>query len=126
MTNFGDIVVIETDNARIICKDPENFFTEFENLISSEEEEWQSNKVKEGRKLTEIKFSNDHYLANLLATTKVLGISLERAKKLCRTVPGKRVEVNPPIEIISKSNTDKLFEELEEYEIEVSISIPSK
>lgn len=84
------------------------------------------NKVKEGRKLTEIKFSNDHYLANLSATTKVLGISLERAKKLCRTVPGKRVEVNPPIEIISKLNTDKLFEELEEYEIEVSISIPSK
>lgn len=39
---LGDIVVIETDNARIICKDPENFFTEFENLISSEEEEWQS------------------------------------------------------------------------------------
>lgn len=37
---LGDIVVIETDNARIICKDPENFFTEFENLISSDEEEW--------------------------------------------------------------------------------------
>lgn len=32
---------IETDNTRIICKDPENFFTEFENLIS-DEEEWQS------------------------------------------------------------------------------------
>lgn len=41
---LGDIVVIETDNTRIICKDPENFFTEFENLISSEEEEWQSTK----------------------------------------------------------------------------------
>lgn len=26
---LGDIVVIETDNTRIICKDPENFFTEF-------------------------------------------------------------------------------------------------
>lgn len=38
---LGDIVVIETDNTRIICKDPENFFTEFENLIS-DEEEWQS------------------------------------------------------------------------------------
>lgn len=38
---LGDIVVIETDNARIMCKDPENFFTEFENLIS-DEEEWQS------------------------------------------------------------------------------------
>lgn len=29
----------ETDNTKIICKDPDNFFTEFENLIS-EEEEW--------------------------------------------------------------------------------------
>lgn len=37
----GNVVVIETDSARIICKDPENFFTEFENLIS-DEEEWQS------------------------------------------------------------------------------------
>lgn len=36
---LGTVVVIETDNARIICKDPDNFFTEFENLIS-EEEEW--------------------------------------------------------------------------------------
>lgn len=34
---LGDIVVIETDNAKIICKDPDNFFTEFENLISEEE-----------------------------------------------------------------------------------------
>ncbi len=38
---LGDIVVIETDNARIFCKNPEEFFTEFENIIS-EEEEWQS------------------------------------------------------------------------------------
>lgn len=35
-----NVAVIETDNAKIICKDPDNFFTEFENLIS--EEEWQS------------------------------------------------------------------------------------
>lgn len=34
----GNVAVIETDNAKIICKDPDNFFTEFENLIS--EEEW--------------------------------------------------------------------------------------
>lgn len=38
---LGKVVVIETDNAKITCKDPENFFTEFENLIS-DEEEWQS------------------------------------------------------------------------------------
>ena len=36
----GNVAVIETDNAKITCKDPDNFFTEFENLIS--EEEWQS------------------------------------------------------------------------------------
>lgn len=36
---LGTIVVIETDNTRILCNDPDNFFTEFENLIS-EEEEW--------------------------------------------------------------------------------------
>lgn len=38
---LGEVVVIETDNTRILCNDPDNFFTEFENLIS-EEEEWQS------------------------------------------------------------------------------------
>lgn len=39
---LGEVVVIETDNTKILCNDPDNFFTEFENLISSEEEEWQS------------------------------------------------------------------------------------
>lgn len=38
---LGKVVVIETDNTKITCKDSENFFTEFENLIS-DEEEWQS------------------------------------------------------------------------------------
>lgn len=38
---LGKVVAIETDNTKITCKDPENFFTEFENLIS-DEEEWQS------------------------------------------------------------------------------------
>lgn len=36
---LGNIVVIETDNTKISCKNPENFFNEFEDLIS-EEEEW--------------------------------------------------------------------------------------
>lgn len=40
-SKLGEVVVIETDYTKIICKDPDNFFTEFENLIS-EEEEWQS------------------------------------------------------------------------------------
>lgn len=37
-SKLRNIVIIETDNIKIICKDPDNFFTEFENLIS--EEEW--------------------------------------------------------------------------------------
>lgn len=40
ISRLGEVVVIETDNAKILCNDPDNFFTEFENLISSEEEEW--------------------------------------------------------------------------------------
>lgn len=42
ISGLGEVVVIETDNTKILCNDPDNFFTEFENLISSEEEEWQS------------------------------------------------------------------------------------
>lgn len=38
ISKLGEVVVIKTDNARIMCKDPENFFTKFENLISDEEE----------------------------------------------------------------------------------------
>lgn len=37
-SRLGKVVVIETDNTKITCKNPENFFTEFENLISDEEE----------------------------------------------------------------------------------------
>ena len=37
-SKLGEVVIIETDNIKIICKDPDNFFTEFENIIS--EEKW--------------------------------------------------------------------------------------
>lgn len=40
ISGLGEVVVIETDNTKILCNDPDNFFTEFENLISSEEGEW--------------------------------------------------------------------------------------
>ena len=40
ISGLGEVVVIETDNTKILCNDPDNFFTEFENLISLEEEEW--------------------------------------------------------------------------------------
>lgn len=83
-------------------------------------------KVTEGRKLTEIKFANDHFLANLLAVNKIIGIPINEAKKLCKNKPGETIKLNPPINIISKLTTDKLFDALDEYEIVISISIASK
>lgn len=37
---LGEIVVIETDNSRIMCKDSEHFFEEFSTLIEEPEAEW--------------------------------------------------------------------------------------
>ena len=50
-------------------------------------------KVEEGRKLTEIKFGTDHYLANLLACTKILGITLSKARTLCKSHPDMNIKV---------------------------------
>lgn len=33
ISGLGEVVVIETDNTKILCNDPDNFFTKFENLI---------------------------------------------------------------------------------------------
>lgn len=82
-------------------------------------------KITEGRKLTEIKFTNDHFLANLLAVNKIIGIPIVDAKKLCKKKPGETIEVNPPLPITSNLTTDELFQYLEEYEIIISISIPN-
>lgn len=38
MKKIGDFLFVEQCFAEITCKNPENFFTEFENLISDEEE----------------------------------------------------------------------------------------
>ena len=84
-------------------------------------------KVEEGRKLTEIKFGTDHYLANLLACTKILGVPLNKARTLCkRTHPDMNIKVDPPIPIISKYTTDQICNELDEYEITISISVNQK
>ena len=80
-------------------------------------------KVEEGRKLTEIKFGTDHYLANLLACTKILGIPLSKARTLCKSPPDMNIKVDPPLPIISKLPTDAIHAELDEYTITVKITI---
>lgn len=37
---LGEVVVIETDNSKIFCKNPEQFFEEFSTLMQKSEEEW--------------------------------------------------------------------------------------
>lgn len=80
------------------------------------------NKVEEGRKLVSITFNTDHYLANLLATTKILKIPLSKARTLCKNKPGVQIIFDIPIEIKSTSSTDSILEELDEYEIIVKIT----
>ena len=80
-------------------------------------------KVEEGRKLTEIKFGTDHYLANLLACTKILGIPLSKARALCKSHPDMKIKVDPPLQIISKLSTDDIHTELDEYTITITITI---
>lgn len=76
------------------------------------------------RRLTEICCNTEHYLANLLAITKILGIPLADAKSICKKCkPGQRIAVTKPIPIVSKLNTDKLFDALDEYEITISITV---
>lgn len=76
------------------------------------------------RQLTEICCNTEHYLANMLAITKLLGVPLQDAKHICKKcTPGKRIALDKPIPIISKLNTDKLFDALDEYEITISITI---
>lgn len=37
---LGEVAIIETDNSRIICRNPEQFFEEFSTLMQESEEEW--------------------------------------------------------------------------------------
>lgn len=81
--------------------------------------------AKNKRKLTEIEFKNNHYLANLLAITKYLGLNLANAKKLCKH-PDIKIAVDPPIEINSELDTDVIFDKLDEYDIVISVTVSSK
>lgn len=85
----------------------------------------QVNKVKEGRKLTSIKFEHEYYLANLMIVNKCLGIPLKKAKELCNHKLGEVIQIDPPLPIVSDLDLDELIDKLDEYGIIISISISS-
>lgn len=78
-------------------------------------------KTESTRFLSEITFGTDHYLANLLALRKVLGISLSEAKIICKTKPDKTLHLCPFVRIVSDDITDNIIAALEEYEIKIRI-----
>ena len=84
------------------------------------------NKIKDGRKLTSIKFEHEYYLANLMIVTKCLGIPLKQAKSICHHKLGEEIILDPPIPIVSDLALDDLIEKLDEYGVVISISISSK
>lgn len=68
--------------------------------------------------VTAIKFNTTHYLANLLAMTKIIGIPLKKARIICKNKPGEWIEINKH-QLISKYPMDNILAELDEYEIEI-------
>lgn len=78
-------------------------------------------KEKSTRFLSEITLGTDHYLANLLALRKILGIPLSEAKIICKTKPDKTLHLYPFVRIISDDITDNIIDALEEYEITIRI-----
>lgn len=69
--------------------------------------------------LTAIKFNTTHYLANMLAVTKILGIPMNIARTLCKNKPNDWIKIVPYFELKSKHTLDEILTELDEYEIEI-------
>lgn len=69
--------------------------------------------------ITSIKFNTTHYLANMLAITKILNIPISIARTLCKNKPNDWIDIVPYIELKSKYTLDEIIAELDEYEIEI-------
>lgn len=69
--------------------------------------------------VTAIKFNTTHYLANLLATRKILNIPMTTARTLCKNKPNEWIELVPYHELKSKYTLDEVIAQLDEYEIEI-------
>lgn len=73
------------------------------------------------RLVTSVTVYTDHFLANLLALTKILGWPIKTAKPLAKASPGIRIDLHPGLYVYSELSTDKIKEQLSEYEIKVTL-----
>lgn len=78
-------------------------------------------KKESTRYLTSVTLHTSHFLANLLALKKILGMPMQLAKTTAKSKPGELTYLVPYFIITSDLSTDKLKAQLEEYEIEITI-----
>lgn len=78
-------------------------------------------KKESKRYITSMILHTGHLYANILALTKILGITFSDAKRLARSKPSEEIKFVPYLEINSNLSTDEIKKELEEYEIEIKV-----
>lgn len=78
-------------------------------------------KKESKRYITSMILHTGHLYANILALTKILGITFSDAKRLARSKPSEEIQLVPYLEINSNLSTDEIKKELEEYEIEIKV-----
>lgn len=78
-------------------------------------------KKKSTRYITSVTQNSDHFLAILLGLKSILGMPLDIAKTIARSKPGTEVHLVPYYEINSNLSTDEIRNQLDEYEIEITI-----
>lgn len=78
-------------------------------------------KQESKRYITSMILHTGHLYANILALTKILGISFSIAKQLAKSKPSEEIQLCPYIEIQSESPIDDIKTELDEYEIEITV-----
>lgn len=78
-------------------------------------------KKESTRYLTSVTLHTSHFLANLLALKKILGMPIDIAKPIAKSKPSEPINLVPYFQITSKLSTDDLKAELDEYEIEITV-----
>lgn len=76
---------------------------------------------KNKRYVTSVTQHSDQFLAILLGLKSILGMPISIAKPIARSKPGVTVELNPHFEINSELSTDEIKNQLDKYEIEITI-----
>lgn len=78
-------------------------------------------KKESKRYVTTVIQHSDHFLAILLGLKTILGMSLAQAKPIAKAKPGEEVHLTPYYEINSPLSTDTIKQQLDEYEIEITV-----